>query len=111
MPNKQSRAAQLARQIQAVTGLPYTRCLKLCEPPEASWVRLARELQAAGLIEAADHLLAVHAVTKEVSTWFSAGGEIEGLYYYTDHNRVRQTYDACSDAVTLLVMLGRSCAG
>ncbi|MER5347122.1 hypothetical protein ABT030_43955 [Streptomyces mirabilis] len=98
MPKKQSRAAQLARQIQAVTGLPYTRCLKLCEPSEASWVRLARELRAAGLIEAVDHLLAVDAVTTEASTWFSAGGTIERLFYDTDNKRVQQTYDACSDA-------------
>ncbi|MEU3862486.1 hypothetical protein AB0F03_35005 [Streptomyces sp. NPDC028722] len=98
MPKKQPRAAQFARQIQAVTGLPYTRCLKMCEPSEGSWVRLARELRAAGLTEAADHLLAVDAVTTEASTWFSAGGEIEGLYYYTDNKRVQRTYDACSDA-------------
>ncbi|MFE7838756.1 hypothetical protein ACFU53_22730 [Streptomyces sp. NPDC057474] len=81
-----------------MTGLPYTRCLKLCEPSEASWVRLARELRAAGLIEVADRLLAVDAVTKGVSTWFSAGGAIEGIYYDTDHERVQQTYAACSDA-------------
>lgn len=98
MPKKQSRAAQLARQIQAVTGLPYTRCLKLCQPSEGSWVRLARELRAAGLIEAAARLLAVDAVATEASTWFFAGGEIEGIYYYTDNKRVRRTYDACSDA-------------
>lgn len=98
MPKQQPRAAQLARQIQAVTGLPYTRCLKLCEPSEDSWVGLARELRAAALIEAADHLLAVDAVTAEASTWFSAGGEIEGLFYYTDNKRVQRTYDACSDA-------------
>ena len=98
MPKKQPRAAQLARQIQAVTGLPYTRCLKMCEPSEGSWVRLARELRAAGLTEAADHLLAVDAVTTEASTWFEAGGAIEGLYNYTDNPRVQRTYDACSDA-------------
>ncbi|MFD6826508.1 hypothetical protein ACFWC5_40185 [Streptomyces sp. NPDC060085] len=98
MPKKQSRAAQLARQIRAVTGLPYTRCLKLCEPSEGSWARLAHELRAAGLIEAADHLLAVDAVTTEASTWFEAGGQIEGLFYYTDNKRVQRTYDACSDA-------------
>jgi hypothetical protein len=98
MPKKQTRAAQLARQIQAATGLPYTRCLKMCEPSEGSWGRLARELRSAGLIEAADQLLAVDAVTTEASTWFSAGGEIEGLYYYTDNERVQRTYSACSDA-------------
>jgi hypothetical protein len=98
MPKQQPRAAQLARQIQAVTGLPYTRCLKMCEPFEGSWVRLARELRAAGLIEVADYLLAVDAVTTEASTWFSAGGEIEGLFSYTDNKRVQRTYDACSDA-------------
>ncbi|MDX5570704.1 hypothetical protein PYK79_55715 [Streptomyces sp. ID05-04B] len=98
MPKKQARAAQLARQIQAVTGLPYTRCLKMCEPSEGSWVRLARALRAAGLSEAAAQLLAVDAVTTEVSTWFSAGGAIEGLFYYTDNERVQRTYDACSDA-------------
>ncbi|MGW1327964.1 hypothetical protein ACWD64_36200 [Streptomyces antibioticus] len=98
MPKKQPRAAQFARQIQAVTGLPYTRCLKMCEPSEGSWGRLARELRAAGLTEAADHLLAVDAVTTEASTWFEAGGQIEGLYYYTDNPRVQRTYDACSDA-------------
>ncbi|WP_331751508.1 hypothetical protein OID55_42165 (plasmid) [Streptomyces sp. NBC_00715] len=98
MPKKQSRAAQLARQIQAVTGLPYARCLKLCEPSQGSWVRLARELRAAGLIEAADHLLAVDAVTTEARAWIEAGGEIERLFYYTDNKRVQRTYDACSDA-------------
>ena len=98
MPKKQPRAVQLARQIQAVTGLPYTRCLKMCEPSEGNWVRLARELRAAGLTEAADHLLAVDAVTTEASTWFEAGGQIEGLYYSTDNPRVQRTYDACSDA-------------
>lgn len=98
MPKKQTRAAQLARQLQAVTGLPYTRCLKMCEPSEGSWVRLARELRAAGLTEVADHLQAVDAVTTEASTWFSAGGEIEGLFYSTDNKRVQRTYDACSDA-------------
>ncbi|NUK53385.1 hypothetical protein HRW14_24545 [Streptomyces lunaelactis] len=98
MPKKQTRAAQLARQIQAATGLPYTRCLKLCEPFEGSWGRLARELRAAGLIEAADQLLAVDAVTTEASTWFSAGAEIEQLFYYTDNERVQRTYRACSDA-------------
>jgi hypothetical protein len=70
----------------------------MCQPSEGSWVRLARELRAAGLIEVADHLLAVDAVTTEASTWFSAGGEIEGLFYYTDSERVQRTYDACSDA-------------
>ncbi|MFE9993455.1 hypothetical protein [Streptomyces avermitilis] len=98
MPKKQTRAAQLARQIQAVTGLPYSRCLKMCEPSEGSWVRLARELRAAGLVEVADQLLTVAAVTTEASTWFSAGGEIEGLFYYTDNERVQRTYNACSDA-------------
>ncbi|GGT02746.1 hypothetical protein [Streptomyces cinerochromogenes] len=98
MPKKQTRAAQLARQIQAVTGLPYTRCLKMFEPSEGSWARLARELRATGLIEAADHLLAVDAVTTEASTWLSAGGEIERLFYYTDNKRVQRTYNACSDA-------------
>ncbi|MFK0154271.1 hypothetical protein ACIQVK_19625 [Streptomyces sp. NPDC090493] len=98
MPKKQPRAAQLARQIQAVTGLPYTRCLKICEPPEDSWVRLARELRTAGLVEAADQLLAVDAVAAEASTWYSAGGEIEGIFYYTDHQRVQRTHNACSDA-------------
>lgn len=98
MPKNRSRAVELARQIQAVTGLPYTQCLKLCEPIEGSWARLARELRAAGLSEAADHLLAVDAVTTEASTWFEAGGEIEGLFYCTDTKRVQRTYDACSDA-------------
>jgi hypothetical protein len=88
MPKKQTRAVQLARQVQAVTGLPYTQCLKMCEPSEGSWVRLARELRAAGLTEVADQLLAVDAVTTEASTWFSAGGAIEGLFYYTDNKRV-----------------------
>ncbi|MFJ8036028.1 hypothetical protein [Streptomyces sp. NPDC096032] len=94
----QSRAAQLARRIQAVTGLPYTRCLKLCEPSEGSSVRLARALRSAGLTEAADQLLVVDAVTTEASAWFSAGGEIEELYYYTDNERVQRTYSACSGA-------------
>jgi hypothetical protein len=98
MPKKPTRGAQLARQIQAVTGLPYTRCLKLCESPEDSWVPLARELRTAGLIEAANHLLALVAVTTQASTWFSAGGEIEGLFYSTDNERVQRTYNACSDA-------------
>ncbi|MGW0703839.1 hypothetical protein ACWD0A_31950 [Streptomyces sp. NPDC002867] len=98
MPKKQTRAAQLARQIQAATGLPYSRCLKMCEPSEGSWGRLSRELRAAGLIEAADQLLAVDAVTTEASTWFTAGGEVEQLFYYTDNERVQRTYRACSDA-------------
>ncbi|WP_329583279.1 hypothetical protein [Streptomyces sp. NBC_01361] len=99
MPKKQTRAVQLARQIQATTGLPYTRCLKMtCEPTESSRDLLARELRAAGLIEAADQLLAVDAVATEASTWLSAGGEIEQLYYYTDHARVQRTHSACSDA-------------
>ncbi|MFE7650779.1 hypothetical protein [Streptomyces phaeoluteigriseus] len=98
MPKKQPRTAQLARQIQAVTSLPYTRCLKICEPSHDTWVRLARELRTVGLIEAADQLLAVGAVDAEASTWYSAGGEIEGIFYYTDHQRVQRTYDACSDA-------------
>ena len=98
MPKRQPRAAQLARQIQAVTGLAYARCLKMCESSEGSWVRLARELRAAGLTEAADHLLAVDAVTTEAATWFEAGGEVEGLCYPTDNERVQRTYNACSDA-------------
>ncbi|MFJ2154207.1 hypothetical protein ACIOHB_36300 [Streptomyces microflavus] len=98
MPKQQSRAAQLARQIQVATGLPYIQCLKMCEPCESSWLRLARELRAAGLAEAADHLLAVDAVTSEADTWFTAGSEIEGLFYSTDNERVQRTYDVCSDA-------------
>ncbi|MEU9167696.1 hypothetical protein AB0D34_07855 [Streptomyces sp. NPDC048420] len=94
----QSRAAQLARQVQAVTGLPYTRCLKICEPTEDSWVRLARELRTAGLLRGANQLLAVGAVAAEAGTWYSAGGEVEGIFYYTDHERVRRTYTACSAA-------------
>ncbi|MFE1877946.1 hypothetical protein ACFW9N_45130 [Streptomyces sp. NPDC059496] len=98
MPKKQTRAAQLARQIQAVTGLPYTDCLKMCEPSEGSWGRLARALQSAGLTETADHLLAADAATTEASTWLYAGSQVEQLYYYTDHARVKRTYDACDDA-------------
>ncbi|MEU3401354.1 hypothetical protein [Streptomyces filamentosus] len=98
MPKKQTRAQGLARQIQAVTGLPYTLCLKLCEPYAGSSLRLARELRAAGLPEAADHLLAVEAVATEASTWFAAGGEFERRYYYTDNARVQEVYRACSDA-------------
>ncbi|TDU67975.1 hypothetical protein [Streptomyces sp. KS 21] len=98
MPKKQTRAAQLARQVQAVTGLPYTDCLKMCEPSEGSWGRLARELRAAGMTEAADRLLAADVVTTEASIWFSAGGAVEQLFYYSDHPRVSRTYDACSNA-------------
>ncbi|WP_165425601.1 hypothetical protein [Streptomyces sp. BK022] len=98
MPKKQPRTAQLARRIQGATGLPYTQCLKICEPSESSWGRLARALRAAGLIEAADQLLAVDAVTTEASAWFSAGGEVEQLFYSSDHERVQRTYSACSDA-------------
>ncbi|MGW4198824.1 hypothetical protein [Streptomyces sp. NPDC005004] len=98
MPKKQTRTAQLARRIQAVTGLPYAECLKMCQPSEGSWGRLARALRAAGLIETADQLLAVDAATTEASTWYSAGGEIEQLYYSTDNKRVQRTYSACSNA-------------
>ncbi|MET8964240.1 hypothetical protein ABZX69_33035 [Streptomyces sp. NPDC004074] len=98
MPKKQTRTAQLARRIQAATGLPYTQCLKMCQPSEGSWGRLARALRAAGLIETADQLLAVDAATTEASTWFSAGGEIEQLYYSTDNERAQRTYSACSNA-------------
>lgn len=98
MPKKQTRTAQLARRIQAATGLPYTQCLKMCEPSEDSWGRLARALREAGLIEAADQLRAVDAATTEASTWFSAGGEIEQLSYDTDNEKVQRTYSACSDA-------------
>ncbi|MFF7603175.1 hypothetical protein [Streptomyces mirabilis] len=73
-------------------------CHPPCEPFEGSWVRLARELRAAGLIEVADQLLTVDAVTTEASTWLSAGGEIEGIFYYSDNERVQRTYSACSDA-------------
>ncbi len=66
MPKKQPRTAQLARRIQAVTSLPYTPCLKIYEPSHDSWVRLARELRTAGLIEA--------------------------IFYRTDHKRVQRTY-------------------
>lgn len=38
---------------KGATGLPYTQCLKICEPSESSWGRLARALRAAGLVEAA----------------------------------------------------------
>ncbi|MFD3729492.1 hypothetical protein [Streptomyces sp. NPDC058671] len=106
MPKKQTRAQGLARQIQAVTGLPYTLCLKLCEPYEDSSARLARELRAVGLTEAADHLLAVEAVATEASTWFEAGGEFEQRYYYTDNARVQEVSRACSDAAE--AVLGRA---
>ncbi|MEY2229360.1 hypothetical protein [Streptomyces sp. BF23-19] len=98
MPKKQTRAAQLARQIQAVTGLRYTDCLKMCEPTESIWSQLACALQAAGLAEAADRLRAIDAVTTEAGTWFDAGGKVEQLFYYTDHSRVKRTYDACEEA-------------
>lgn len=71
----------------------------MCEPSEGRWVRLARELWAVGLIEVADQLLAVDAVTTEASTWLSAGGVIEGLFYYTDNERVQRTYSDAADAV------------
>ncbi|MFF2571185.1 hypothetical protein [Streptomyces sp. NPDC058084] len=106
MPKKQTRAQGLARQIQAVTGLPYSVCLKLCEPYAGSSVRLARELRAAGLAEAAVHLLAVEAVATEASTWVAAGGEFEQRYYYTDNARVQEVYRACSDAAE--AALGRA---
>ncbi|MEW2581341.1 hypothetical protein [Streptomyces syringium] len=98
MPKNQPRAAQLARQIQDVTGLPYTRCLRMCEPCEGSWGRLARELRAAGLIEAADHLLTVDAVATEAGMWFDAVGEVEEAFYFTDHERCIRATRACSDA-------------
>ncbi|AJF70299.1 hypothetical protein [Streptomyces vietnamensis] len=98
MPKKQTRATQLARQIQAVTGLPYTTCLKMCEPTEDSWGRLARALQAEGLTETADCLLAADAVTTEAGTWLDAGNEVEQLFDGTDHARVKRTYAACEEA-------------
>ncbi|MFD7169932.1 hypothetical protein [Streptomyces violascens] len=88
----------LAQPVHHGTGLPYTDCLKMYEPSEGSWGRLARELRAAGMTEAADRLLAADAVTTEASIWFSAGGAVEQLFYYSDHQRVNRTYDACSDA-------------
>ncbi|MFD4767281.1 hypothetical protein [Streptomyces niveus] len=98
MPKKQPRAAQLARQIQATTGLPYTDCLKLCDLPETDWALLARELRQAGLIEAADDLHALDAVNNEAGTWITAATEIEHRHHYTDSAKVRRTYDVCIDA-------------
>ncbi|MFH8257717.1 hypothetical protein [Streptomyces roseolus] len=98
MPKKQTRAQRLARQIQAATGLPYTDCLKLTEPSEGSSVRLARELRAAGLADAADRLLAVDAVSTEAGIWYEAAGTAQRRYYDTDHERGERAGDACMDA-------------
>ncbi|MCX4546985.1 hypothetical protein [Streptomyces sp. NBC_01565] len=70
-----------------MTGLPYTQCLKMCEPSEASWDRLARELRTADLAEAADQLLAVGAVTTAAGTWFDVGAEVEHVFHDTDYAR------------------------
>jgi hypothetical protein len=98
MPKKQTRAAQLARQIQAATGLPYTRCLKMCELSEDSWARLAHALRAAGVTEAADHLLAVAVVANEAGTWFDAVGEVQDVFYTTDYDWCVRAASACSTA-------------
>lgn len=98
MSKKQSRAAQLARGIQHATGLPYTRCLKMCEPSEGSWSRLAHELRTAGLIEAADHLLAVDGVATQAGIWFAACGEAEAAYRDTDSEQCGRAISACCDA-------------
>ncbi|MFI8370951.1 hypothetical protein [Streptomyces sp. NPDC085466] len=98
MPKKQTRAQNLARQIQAATRLPYTQCLKLCEPSEDSWTRLARALRAAGLAAAADHLLAVNAAATEAGTWYYAMGEVQDAFYLRDYDWCEKAASACSRA-------------
>jgi hypothetical protein len=98
MPKNQTRTQGLARQIQAATRLPYTQCLKMCEPSEGSWIRLAHALGAAGLTDAADHLLVIDAVTQEAGTWFYTVGEVQDAFYFTDYEWYERATTACSKA-------------
>ncbi|MFI9155712.1 hypothetical protein [Streptomyces sp. NPDC053367] len=99
MPKRQARAAKLARQIQAVSGLSYTDCLKLCERPDSTWSALASELRTAGLTGPADNLQSVAAVAAEAGSWYEAGGHVQGLFFDTeDYKQGERVYRACGVA-------------
>ncbi|MFJ3248409.1 hypothetical protein [Streptomyces sp. NPDC086782] len=97
MPKRQSRAANLARQIQDATGLRYTDALKMCAPTR-SWIALADELRAAGLVDAAASLTSIASVCAEAGAWYEAYGTIENAYYDTDYPKVERASAVCGDA-------------
>ncbi|MFC9635341.1 hypothetical protein ACFTY8_40375 [Streptomyces mirabilis] len=97
MPKRQSRAANLARQIQDATGLRYTDALKMCAPAR-SWIVLADELRAAGLFTTATSLTSVAYICAEAGAWYEACGAIENAYYNTDYAKVRRANAVCWDA-------------
>ncbi|MGI5255411.1 hypothetical protein [Actinacidiphila glaucinigra] len=96
MPKNSTRAAALARRIQAATGvIRYTDALSLFTPDKAS-LALAAELGAAGLADAAKDLVSITYVCAEARAWFEAYGVIERAFYGTDYSKVRQIGDICS---------------
>ncbi|MFD5792453.1 hypothetical protein ACFWIO_02775 [Streptomyces diastatochromogenes] len=97
MPKRQTRAANLARQIQDATGLRYTDALKMCTPAR-SWIALADELRAVGLVAAATSLTSVAYVCAEAAAWYEAYGAIENAYYDTDYAKVDSARAVCGDA-------------
>ncbi|MGV9248077.1 hypothetical protein [Streptomyces sp. NPDC003710] len=94
MPKKQPRAAKVARQIQAATGIPYTDALK-AYTPNGDWLALASELHAAGLIDQAASLAKTAYIWAEAGAWTEAYGVIENAYYDTEYAKVEKARSVC----------------
>ncbi|MEU3946545.1 hypothetical protein [Streptomyces sp. NPDC029526] len=88
MPKRQSRVANLARQIQYATGLRYTDALKMCAPTP-SWI---------ALVDAATSRTRVAYVCAEVGAWYEAYSEVENAYYESDYAKVKRASAVCGAA-------------
>jgi hypothetical protein len=97
MPKFQSLAARVARQIQAASGMKYTRALRLFAPVQEE-LDLAAELRTAGLTGAADNLTRITLTRAESWMWIEAYAEIESEFFDTDLKRVRTMETVCQEA-------------
>ncbi|WP_326581656.1 hypothetical protein OIE69_43575 (plasmid) [Actinacidiphila glaucinigra] len=98
MPKHLSRAAALARQIHAATGIiRYTDALALVTP-NTRWLSLAAELRTAGCSEAANNLTGIAYVCAEAGAWFEACGLVEQAFKEKDYPKVQEIGDPCLQA-------------
>ncbi|MER5890513.1 hypothetical protein ABT160_42365 [Streptomyces sp. NPDC001941] len=97
MPKNRSRAAALARQIQATSQLPYTLALA-CYSPDATWIGLADTLSTIGMEDAAAQLRTLTHVCAEAEAWYEASAQLESMYYDSDYARLEALRPRCGDA-------------
>lgn len=97
MPKFQTRAARVARQIQAASGVKYTTILRLFAPAQEELV-LADAMRTAGLTTAADSLTRIALVLAERGMWVGAYAHIENEFIDTDPTKVKKARAVCLEA-------------